>query len=276
MSKQQTILMMRMAKAKPSRKKRLRPLRYPFDLQATFAKHLRSIILEFVREVISEMTPEIEPAIEEWKQKTGDSVIEREGYLIGRIDPTPKQIEIIEDDLVKISNRNKAGIGKQMESALGVNPLNYEPNLEPVFQAFVAENVDLIKSLNGEVLDKSTKIIKTGVTQGLSRNEISVQLQGLVGLGTRRANLIARDQVGKFYGQLTKQRHKETGIEKFVWTTSNDDKVRDEHAELEGQEFTWEKGADGIYPGSEIQCRCVAQAVLTDIIDEYEEAVNDG
>ena len=270
MSKQQTILMMRMAGAKPKKRKRLIPIKYPFDLEITFAKHLRSIVLEFVREVIKEMTPEIEPAIEEWKQKTGDAIIEREGYLIGRIDPRPEQRDIIEDDLIRISNRNKANINRQMESALGINPLVYEPKLEAVLQAFVVENVDLIKSLNGEVLDKSTKIIKTGVTQGLSRGEISGQLQDLVGLGTRRANLIARDQVGKFYGQLTKQRHKEIGIEEFIWTTANDDKVRDSHEILDGETFTWEKGADGIYPGSEIQCRCIAQAVLTDIIKEVE------
>jgi SPP1 gp7 family putative phage head morphogenesis protein len=53
-----------------------------------------------------------------------------------------------------------------------------------------------------------------------------------------------------------------------VWVTDKDNKVRLEHAMLEGKVFTWEKGADGLYPVQDINCRCTSTAVLDDIWKE--------
>ena len=77
-----------------------------------------------------------------------------------------------------------------------------------------------------------------------------------------KAKLIARDQTGKLYGEINQARQDEAGITSYIWRTSMDERVRDEHAEREGQEFEWCAPPDDGHPGIPIQCRCEAEPVL--------------
>ena len=61
-------------------------------------------------------------------------------------------------------------------------------------------------------------------------------------VSTSRATLIARDQVGKLNGALTRARHEAAGIEKYVWSSSKDERVREAHRELDGRTFSWAEG----------------------------------
>ena len=59
---------------------------------------------------------------------------------------------------------------------------------------------------------------------------------------------------------------KQAGIEKYTWRTSQDELVRPRHARLEGNVYRYGEptGAeDGLPPGQPIQCRCVAQAIVS-------------
>lgn len=51
---------------------------------------------------------------------------------------------------------------------------------------------------------------------------------------------------------------------KFRWVTKGDGKVRETHAELDGKVFDWATGANGLYPGQDYNCRCIAEPVLED------------
>lgn len=48
----------------------------------------------------------------------------------------------------------------------------------------------------------------------------------------------------------------------YIWCTVGDDKVRDSHADREGQEFCWDNPPVGGHPGEEINCRCWAELVV--------------
>mgnify|MGYP000210898992 CR=1 FL=1 len=70
-------------------------------------------------------------------------------------------------------------------------------------------------------------------------------------------------------GQITEERQTQAGIEEYVWSTSNDEKVRETHEELDGTTQRWddppvsEKNGDRNHPGGSYQCRCVAVPVLS-------------
>lgn len=82
-----------------------------------------------------------------------------------------------------------------------------------------------------------------------------------------RARLIARDQTGKLFGNLSKERQQGIGIEKYLWGSVRDGAVRDSHrARDDGKTlFSWDKPPEDGHPGQPIECRCVAKADLSSI-----------
>jgi SPP1 gp7 family putative phage head morphogenesis protein len=119
------------------------------------------------------------------------------------------------------------------------------------------------------------------IMNSVAKSEMSTALAEEIyehfGIAERHATLIARDQLSKYYGAVNKSRQENLGVGKFIWRTMNDERVRDAHSELEGREFSWndlpvnDRGEE-IYPGSEIQCRCSAEPVLDDLLDDIDEA----
>lgn len=55
---------------------------------------------------------------------------------------------------------------------------------------------------------------------------------------------------------LTKDRSLEEGFEAYIWKTQGDDKVRGEHAQLDGKVMVWGEGKE---PGEDFGCRCEAE-----------------
>ncbi len=50
----------------------------------------------------------------------------------------------------------------------------------------------------------------------------------------------------------------------YIWRTRGDGKVRSEHAERDGKEFSWDDPPDGGHPGEAPNCRCRAEDVEED------------
>lgn len=146
-------------------------------------------------------------------------------------------------------------------------------------QAWVRQNIDLIK-----VPDRIKSVLERELSgpleRGLRVEEIMADLQQQFGFDQRRAELIARDQTLKLSGQLQEERQTQAGIKRYVWTTSGDERVREDHERLDGQVFSWDdppitnwsevqrgKPARRGHPGSDYNCRCSADPVVDDLED---------
>ena len=110
-------------------------------------------------------------------------------------------------------------------------------------------------------------IVREGFTAGTRHEVLARRIDEALGIGERRALLIARDQTNKLNGQLTEARQRAVGVERYTWQTAQDRRVRDDHAMLQGQEFAWDKPPSIGHPGQPIQCRCVAVPVLAPLVD---------
>lgn len=132
-----------------------------------------------------------------------------------------------------------------------------------------AENVRLIKAATVEYFDQVEDILTDPANEGLAVDELAALLEERGGVSESRAELIARDQTTKLNGALNQMRQEGAGIERYVWSTSRDERVRPTHAELEGTEQAWDDPPDidgeALNPGEDIQCRCVALPVLPDL-----------
>jgi SPP1 gp7 family putative phage head morphogenesis protein len=165
-------------------------------------------------------------------------------------------IDLNQPDLRKF--RDKFGFG--------VDVWRSEPWLIPLRDNWVASNVSLIRDMPQKYLTQVEQIVRSGVAQGLGVKGIAKQLEEVEGVDKRRAKLIASDQIGKANAALTQYRQIDLGLDKYVWRSSNDSRVRPTHAEAEGQTFEWAKPPSftGGHPGHAVRCRCRAAPVFPD------------
>jgi SPP1 gp7 family putative phage head morphogenesis protein len=85
-------------------------------------------------------------------------------------------------------------------------------------------------------------------------------VQSQVEIARRRAANAAVDEVGNLAAVASRTAAKDRGEDEYIWRTMNDDRVRDEHAALEGTVRKW---SESPLPGEPPNCRCVAEPVPT-------------
>jgi SPP1 gp7 family putative phage head morphogenesis protein len=143
--------------------------------------------------------------------------------------------------------------------------------------AFAASNVELITNLGEEALDRIQKEIFDGFRQGLRWEDIAENILDVSdpedGITRRRADFIARDQVSKLNANLNQLRQMDLGLERYTWRTCLDERVRDSHAEKEGKVFRFDDPPDDTgNPGEDYGCRCWAEPLMEDLLDEQPAA----
>jgi SPP1 gp7 family putative phage head morphogenesis protein len=119
-----------------------------------------------------------------------------------------------------------------------------------------------------EAAAKLEQRITRAVASGERHEAIAGELQTILSSSGKRARMIARDQVGKLYGQINSARQQSLGITHFTWRTANDRRVRAEHRALNGKVFRFDDPpAEGL-PGQPVLCRCYAEPVFDALLGE--------
>lgn len=162
----------------------------------------------------------------------------------------------------------------QTRAALGVDLVTLDKKVPAMIDGFVHENVALIKSLGNKTFDDVEKAVTRAFTSGTDAQDLAEELKNQFGIAERHARLIARDQIGKLNGQVTAARHQEIGLKTFTWRTAGDDRVRDEHQELEGQSFPYDDPPSEGLPGEPVLCRCTADPDFDALLDDIDDAEN--
>ena len=143
--------------------------------------------------------------------------------------------------------------------------------LRDAYQAVIAEQVGLIKSIASQHLTHVQTLVMQSVQKGGDLHTLSKQLESQYGVTKRRAALIARDQNAKATAVITKVRQREIGVTTAIWKHSHAGKVpRPSHLAADGQEYDIDKGMylDGVWtwPGMEINCGCFSRPVISGFI----------
>lgn len=139
---------------------------------------------------------------------------------------------------------------------------SYQQRLIP----YVEQNVALIRTIPERYLERLAKSLNDlNVKDFSDQSKVKKLLRGRpyksTGYDLRR---LTRDQNNKLVGQLSMLRQREVGIERYEWSTSNDERVRPTHVQNDGQVFAWGSppGNGTGPPGHDVQCRCVALPVV--------------
>lgn len=180
------------------------------------------------------------------------------------------QAENIAQGFVNRGNiQNQAEVSTNLKNQTGVDLAAYlrsSPNITEKVNVMTTANVQLIKSIRSQYLDKVKNAVTQALVSGSLNKDLTAQIKALGQTTGKRAMFIARDQSSKLNAALTQARHEDVGVTKYMWSTSGDELVRDSHAEKDGQIFEYANPpADTGHPGHDVNCRCVAIAVFDEV-----------
>lgn len=168
-------------------------------------------------------------------------------------------------------------LSKQFKAVVGIDLYRPEPWLAPRVATFTAENVALIKSIATDHFGDLEKRLVAGLRTGQRWEDLATTIEERYGVAESRAKLVARDQVGKLFGELNQTRQKSHGVTGAIWRTVRDNRVRDSHAEMDGDRFSWDSPPDvdgeNVIPGEAINCRCWAEPDFSTLEEDLATAM---
>jgi len=173
-----------------------------------------------------------------------------------------------------VNEHNKAEWKKLVRSQYGVDPTKDDPvKYHSLLQNWSRNNSLLIKDIPFKTSYQIAKQARQALIDGTNVKDTTAAVFDIMSdrtdVSDSRAKLIARDQVAKLTGELTKERQLDMGVTGYIWRTVGDERVRDSHSEVDGKFFTWDNPpfeTDGNHPGEDYQCRCWAEPVLPEFV----------
>ena len=138
-----------------------------------------------------------------------------------------------------------------------------DPQVNVQMREFITRNVGLVSRLTQDtqaLLDSN--VTKALLEQPGDQRALAQAVKRSMKAERSRVSLIARDQVSKATGQMNQIRQQGVGIKKFMWSSSEDEKVRPQHRDYNGRIYRWDAPPPEGIPGTPIRCRCVARPVL--------------
>lgn len=255
-----------------------RKLHYPFAMECDYTKLLTGYVKDCMA-VVRSYIPEMRKLVTEQSEPGATSVNVYLDLLIDRIRHDMPQADALEGRMRRffdaVAHFTWRDLERLLESVVGtqisgrdarLSREDADDDLDALKELWVGENLDLIRSIDDETMRRirqalTARIMGSVNHAGLAKDLIS-EIQAITEKEKSRAELIARDQLGKLHGQINRRKQESLGIDEYEWETSHDERVRDSHRALQGKVFSWSKPPPEGHPGYPIRCRCIALPVI--------------
>lgn len=178
-------------------------------------------------------------------------------------------------DLVKSVDKISSDLQKQFsESVADVEGITVEPEITPGIAKAMREKLTLatdleIKNFSIELTQELRAKVQQNLFAGGRADRLQKILEAEYGIAKRKARFIAEQETSLAVSKYREERYKEIGSTEYIWSTSNDALVREDHQELNKRVFSWSSPpivdtARGrrANPGEDYNCRCVAIPIL--------------
>jgi len=259
--------------------------RYPKHIERQYTAAVRRLLQPMFKNTTEYILPQLprilDMAASELKTDSyGDEITQMMNnvQLITDVEISDQAIKsTVADYANKTNNFDRAQFRRQSKAVLGVELATTETWFTPLATSWIQENTALIKTVESRYFSQVESLVRNAATTGTSTKKLTAQIYKLQPLAdgsssarraaNNNARRIARDQIGKLNGAIARKRQQSAGVDYFIWATQDDSAVRSKHRQFDDKRYSWETGAPGgIYPGQEIQCRCVALPDFSDLI----------
>lgn len=139
-----------------------------------------------------------------------------------------------------------------------------DDNTAKLFAQEYTESIKFnIKNRTPEEIIKMREVVGQMALDGESRITIREYIQNRFKVNQKKAKFLARNESKLAVTEYLKTKYQNEGSQEFIWVTSNDERVRDDHKELNGKKFRYDDppiidkrtGRRGL-PGEDYGCRC--------------------
>ncbi len=245
---------------------------YPVAYERSYCKIMRAYVArieEALKDSLDDMAAVLDkngPKMDSYESDL-DALLTKIGARIDKKAAETALRRKVEQMYTGVNDFNEEEFKAVIRDAVGAEDFFINEKWQKVARSvWVQENISLIKSIRSQTLEKIRYNLGDMVTEAADKQtraaQLSEAIQDIAHKNRTRADLIARDQIGKLNGRLTQLRQQSAGITKYKWSTSKDERVRPAHAEREGKVYEWANPpADG-NPGYPIRCRCVGIPVI--------------
>lgn len=161
-------------------------------------------------------------------------------------------------------HRGRFAAAVKSKYGVDVNSLLSNKGTREQIDVAVQKSVALIRGLSDDMAKQVEFTILDAATKRESRTTLSERLRKVMAITRKRARLIAKDQTATFNGVLNQARQTQIGIDRYIWETMQDERVRHEHRKRHGRVFFWSRPPEDGHPGQPINCRCTAIPLVVD------------
>lgn len=159
---------------------------------------------------------------------------------------------------------------RQLSGGISLSTRSIPAPATEMLKASITENVALIRSIPEQYFLDVQGAVMRNIQRGDGTAGVLREIERVGGVATRRAELIARDQVSKATSALNAARMKGLGVRKFEWIHSGGGKEpRKLHQRMSGNVYSLddppvidERTGERGLPGFLVNCRCVMRPVL--------------
>ena len=168
-------------------------------------------------------------------------------------------------ELKEIITKQQAKMDKKFATIANVdyNDIKDDPKIKEAFEVMSKAHLTYARKMPlyvREVLNEHLK--KASETLEFDAAKLQKTLENVEGVTRRKAQLIARDQVGKHVSAINEGQNKSIGVKSYIWDCMMDGRERPEHEERHGKEFFYENPPWDGHAGFPINCRCHQRAVI--------------
>ena len=186
----------------------------------------------------------------------------------------------------KVNSRNKKEFYARATDIIGIGADELEATEGLTFQinAFQLETYQWLRKTRDDTMQMWTSQTLRDMAEGKTLPEILSKFDGMVEKRKGHAEMVARTQISTFNSLVSKTRARNLGIEKAIWVTSKDERVRGNpsgrypnakpsHWWADGREFDLSEGltfpgGQALLPGISPNCRCTYRMVIPKMEDE--------
>ncbi|MHB8272510.1 phage head morphogenesis protein [Bradyrhizobium sp.] len=167
------------------------------------------------------------------------------------------------------SRRSSAALKKILKDGGISVEFKMTPTMRDAYQATLAQNVGLIKSIGSEYHTEVQGMVMRSVATGRDLGGLTKELEARYGITRRRAALIAKSQNDLATSTFTRIRQLDSGITHAIWLHSAGGREpRPLHVKASGTRYDITVGlpigdkGENVFPGQCINCRCVSKSIV--------------
>lgn len=251
---------------KKRKRGKIRPPKYPKRLQMEFEKELLLLIAPinaYARGELLQALRGVGGIRQDSISDDLDRIFAAYRAFVARQIEASKVNGILARMAAKVSAFNFKEVNDKVVRSVGIDIFT-DAGAQEQLGLFASRGAKLITSLADESVKRVEQSVFAGASRGARFEDVADEIKAATGVSDSKARFLARDQTAKLNGELTEARQRSVGIEKYEWSTSLDERVRDSHAANEGKIFSWDSPPETGHPGEDYNCRCVAIPVFED------------